>query len=539
MKINNMLKTKKGIILLGAILLVVLIIIFSIIKVNNTATFADYIIDLSTSDKENLVKDDYGNIRYVGANPNNYVLFNDELWRIIGVFDGKLKIIRNESIGEFSWDISDEQINEGHGIGEWSQADLMNELNTDYLDTSLSGKKQWNCGEFECSFDSKLVLSKEYQQLISKNTWNTGAIYWKYNSDSDYSSLYSSLYLNLSAKDIYEYEINDVDHKLAFKNDSSYNDNVVRKAKWNGIVGLPSLSDILYSSTEDCSLNKIAEKYNIPSTSSYCFNDNWMINGVEETDLYWTLNTLEFIFYDDMENSSEGILPYLNWFAPNTVSFPSYAYNVKPTVFLKKSVKLYGGDGSADNPFVVRNNKSDFSKDISSNSHKDNNRSNTTNIKETTDTNTPKTNSEYDVSMFEELNTTEAITKIKNGNKVVLYIGRSTDEYCIKFLPNLQKAQEEFGYKTIYVDLDKIIASGDQDKWANEFQGVLGEYDEACDTRIRYYHVKIEKPSDECGEFGATPMIVIFENGEIKDSFIGYEEYDKFASFLENNGFKK
>ena len=46
--------------------------------------------------------------RYIGANPNNYVKFNDELWRIIGVFDtddgtGKvekrLKIIRNESIG--------------------------------------------------------------------------------------------------------------------------------------------------------------------------------------------------------------------------------------------------------------------------------------------------------------------------------------------------------------------------------------------------------------------------------------------------------
>ena len=33
--------------------------------------------------------------RYIGANPNNYVKFNDELWRIIGVFgvdDGTGKI---------------------------------------------------------------------------------------------------------------------------------------------------------------------------------------------------------------------------------------------------------------------------------------------------------------------------------------------------------------------------------------------------------------------------------------------------------------
>ena len=27
------------------------------------------------------------NLRYIGANPNNYVKFNNELWRIIGVFN--------------------------------------------------------------------------------------------------------------------------------------------------------------------------------------------------------------------------------------------------------------------------------------------------------------------------------------------------------------------------------------------------------------------------------------------------------------------
>ena len=54
------------------------------------------------------------NLRYVGANPNNYVSFNNELWRIIGVFnnidDGtgkketRLKIIRSEPIGNYGWD---------------------------------------------------------------------------------------------------------------------------------------------------------------------------------------------------------------------------------------------------------------------------------------------------------------------------------------------------------------------------------------------------------------------------------------------------
>ena len=53
---------------------------------------------------------DGGNIRYYGASPKNYVYFNCEtypstnceLWRIIGVFDGKIKLIRNGSIGSYS-----------------------------------------------------------------------------------------------------------------------------------------------------------------------------------------------------------------------------------------------------------------------------------------------------------------------------------------------------------------------------------------------------------------------------------------------------
>jgi len=40
-------------------------------------------------DQENLLYDETidNNLRYVGASPNNYVLFNDELWRVIGVMN--------------------------------------------------------------------------------------------------------------------------------------------------------------------------------------------------------------------------------------------------------------------------------------------------------------------------------------------------------------------------------------------------------------------------------------------------------------------
>ena len=85
------------------------------------------------------------NLRYVGASPKNYLKFNDEIWRIIGVFnnittideqgiekkESLVKIVRNDSLGNYSWDSSESSTNSGYGINEWSQADLMYELNCD------------------------------------------------------------------------------------------------------------------------------------------------------------------------------------------------------------------------------------------------------------------------------------------------------------------------------------------------------------------------------------------------------------------------
>ena len=89
--------------------------------------------------------------RYIGANPNNYVKFNDELWRIIGVFDvddgtGKIekrmKIIRNESIGDYSWDNSTTK--SSLGINNWSVARLNYLLNPGHESETYGGSLYWN-----------------------------------------------------------------------------------------------------------------------------------------------------------------------------------------------------------------------------------------------------------------------------------------------------------------------------------------------------------------------------------------------------------
>lgn len=68
--------------------------------------------------------------RYIGNKPNNYIIFNNETWRIIGVFEGRIKIIRDESIGNKQWD---------DDINEWSLSTLKTYLNSGtYWTTSLT-----------------------------------------------------------------------------------------------------------------------------------------------------------------------------------------------------------------------------------------------------------------------------------------------------------------------------------------------------------------------------------------------------------------
>ena len=69
--------------------------------------------DSITRASNNLKKDNTEdkNIRYYGANPNNYVRFNNELWRIIGIFGNNVKLIRNDRLGWLSWDNSESTVN--------------------------------------------------------------------------------------------------------------------------------------------------------------------------------------------------------------------------------------------------------------------------------------------------------------------------------------------------------------------------------------------------------------------------------------------
>ena len=87
------------------------------------------------SSGDGLYADEYeaGKYTYKGANPNNYITFNNETWRIISISsDGTLKIMRNESIGDMAFDTTGGT----YGNNNWDRpADLKTYLNDTYLPT--------------------------------------------------------------------------------------------------------------------------------------------------------------------------------------------------------------------------------------------------------------------------------------------------------------------------------------------------------------------------------------------------------------------
>ncbi len=120
------------------------------------------------------------NLRYTGSNPNNYIYFNCsdysnptastcERWRIIGVFknvtieDGNktdlVKIVKNESIGTYSWDNKDTSsgAHSDNGDNDWSNAELMYLLNKENFVTAYHGYKSLKINEG----DSKIIQNIE------------------------------------------------------------------------------------------------------------------------------------------------------------------------------------------------------------------------------------------------------------------------------------------------------------------------------------------------------------------------------------------
>ena len=288
---------------------------------------------------------DGGNIRYYGASPNNYIYFNCEtypdtnceLWRIIGVFDGKVKIMRNESIGNYSWDTSASSINSGNGVNEWSQADLMKLLNPGYESESVGGSLYYNSKKgtcynnksnatTSCDFTSSGIKNEETKNKIAEVTWNLGG--W------DHSDIYSD--------QIYGYERG----TIVYSGHST---------TWPGRIALPYPSDYGYATDfNKCSQNLL--KYDNGTDSYACRSNDWMYPIITNSgnSIGWLLTPISGYASYAWYVYSSG---YVNSYAFSTNVYN--AYGVAPVLYLSSKQVIEprdGGDGSISNPYQLSGN---------------------------------------------------------------------------------------------------------------------------------------------------------------------------------------
>ena len=297
----------------------------------------EYIVNLADTSNE-LVYDETedNNLRYIGAGPNNYVSFNNELWRIIGVFnnidDGtgtketRLKIIRAEPIGKYSWD------NKASGTGSSDSGFGSNDWSDSALQLVLNEGAYWNRTTGECPYGqdgtttscdfSSTGLTDEAKNFIGNALWSLGGT-------ASYSSSSNGL-----ASHWYSYE----------RGTTVYTG---RPTEWIGKIGLMYPSDYGYATSggtttdREACLNK--ELYNWDSSSySDCKNNDWLYNSSK---FQWTLTP--------HSSYSNGVFyVYFNGRVRNSGAY--YAYRVaSPALYLSANVKISGGSGNESNPYQL------------------------------------------------------------------------------------------------------------------------------------------------------------------------------------------
>ncbi|MBE6154042.1 MAG: hypothetical protein E7163_00485 [Firmicutes bacterium] len=278
-------------------------------KSNINQSFATYltssIVCSSTPTSDDAAKNCLVNesgYRYEGINPNNYVLFNNELWRIIGVFNinnsagtaqNLVKIIRDKNLEDLAFDSGNNN--------DWSNSSLKKQLNEGFYSRSTQNCNIQSTITKPCNFENK-GLNTTAQNMVEEVKWNIG----KYSN------------IEVKTSDMYNFEI---------------------ASNGPGKVGLMSASDYGYS-VLNSSCDRETKLTDYAKTT--CAGNSWLYqdgyqriinsNSNNETNSAYIHNGGHI----NDDDSTEG-------------------YGVRPVVYLKSTVKVLGGAGTSNLPYIITN----------------------------------------------------------------------------------------------------------------------------------------------------------------------------------------
>ena len=244
--------------------------------------------------------------RYEGKSPNNYVWFNNELWRIIGVMNNKshghenlnlIKIIKASSIGVLA--------KSQNKIDNWETSTLNNLLNSEYYNRQ-NANNHVGCFSYAgkrptCNYDFIGILPK-YRPMIKETTWYLGGLNKNYALD---------IYVSEKSENV----------KDGFP------------TKTNSKIGLMYASDFAFSFlVKDCS--RTSDLYSCKNSWLSGFGEEWIITPDPTRDLFSIHLTPSGTF------ESVGL-------------FVHSGANVRPTLYLNENVYVLDGDGSITDPYII------------------------------------------------------------------------------------------------------------------------------------------------------------------------------------------
>ena len=312
----------------------------------NAVLYIEYLYNNEETRTSNGLKKDNTpdqNIRYYGSNPNNYVSFNNELWRIIGVFGNNVKLVRSEKLGNLSWDSSESSVNGGYGVNEWSQSDLKNYLNTMYYGgaevTCYGGR---NNSTTTCPTNK---LENTSKSLIDNHLWNTGAI------DVTDTTIVNEETEALYTVPFYNAERGTKTGKICTSG-TGCNDTVERATTWPGYVGLPYVTDYAYASSEsDCETNMNAGDIDFDNGifNMTCKKNNWMHHGTttDIEDATWFMSP----FASPDVATVVWLVKGVGFTGRFDAADPLSAF---PTIYLKSNILIESGKGTSSNPYILK-----------------------------------------------------------------------------------------------------------------------------------------------------------------------------------------
>ena len=272
-----------------------------------------YIMNLSGSEQGTGQVVNENGYRYEGKNPNNYVWFNNELWRIIGVFDedshgqsgqNLVKIIRADSIGGLAWHKSN--------TNDWTVSSLMNLLNGAYLNSENGTGGEYCYGystttPSNCDY-TESGINDTYRPMIENVTWYLGG----YSTQST------------TAESFYGYE----------RGTTVYSG---RPTSTTGYIGLMYPSDYGYSVlASSCARTTDLGSY----SNSTCAGQSWMYGQGYEWTITPNSSSSSYVF----SVSDNGTLKRYS---------ASFGYSARPVLYLDSSVYVIDGNGSQSDPYII------------------------------------------------------------------------------------------------------------------------------------------------------------------------------------------